>query len=73
MAVGHSGFAGWEREYLIPMGYGMVVVTAAFEEHPNAAEEGVASPFLEIFQARLDKAWARERRPCPWQQLGASK
>lgn len=36
-AVGHSGFAGWQQEYLIPMGLGMVVVTAAFEEHPNIA------------------------------------
>lgn len=33
--LGHSGFAGREQEYLIPMGLGMVVVIAAFEEHPD--------------------------------------
>lgn len=33
LAVGHSGFAGWEQEYLIPVGLGIVVVTAAFEYH----------------------------------------
>lgn len=39
LAIGHPGFAGWEQEYFIPTDYGMVVVTAAFEEHPNVARE----------------------------------
>lgn len=73
LAIGHPGFAGWEQEYFIPTDYGMVVVTAAFEEHPNVARE-VWTPHPWKYSRpgwiRLGTTRPRERCPCPWQRVG---